>query len=100
LERYKTHWILCGFTQRLGIDYDETFNLVVKLATVRTVLSLAIFHSWPVHQLDVKNVFLHDTLSETIYCGQPTKFVDLAQPHHVCLLNKSLYVMKRSPQAW
>jgi hypothetical protein len=100
LERYKTHWILCGFTQRLGVDYDETFNPVVKPATIRTVLSLAVSRSWPVHQLDVNNVFLHDTLSETIYCNQPTKFVDLAQPHHVCLLNKSLYVLKRSPQAW
>ena len=45
LERYKTHWILRGFTQRPGVDYDETFNPVVKPATVRTVLSLALSRS-------------------------------------------------------
>jgi hypothetical protein len=38
LERYKVHWVLCGFTQRPGVDYDETFSPIVKLATVRTVL--------------------------------------------------------------
>jgi hypothetical protein len=64
------------------------------------VLSLAVSHSWPVHQLDVKNVFLHDTLLETVYCSQPTGFVDPAQPDRVCLLNKSLYELKQAPQAW
>jgi hypothetical protein len=51
---------------------------VVKPATVHTVLSLVVSHSWPVHQLDVKNAFLHGTLSETIYCSQSTGFVDPA----------------------
>ena len=65
LERYKARWVLRGFTQRPGVDYDETFSPVVKPATARTVLSLTLSHSWPVHQLDVKNDFLHVTLSES-----------------------------------
>ena len=58
-----------GVTQRSGVDYDETFSPVVKPATVRAVLSLGLSRFWPVHQLDVKNAFLHGTLSKTVYCS-------------------------------
>jgi len=72
LDRYKACWVVRGFTQRLGIDYGETFSPVVKPATVRVVLSLALSQNWPIHQLDVKNAFLHGTLTETVYCAQPS----------------------------
>jgi hypothetical protein len=67
---------------------------------VHTMLSLSVSRSWPIPQLDVKNTFLHGTLSETIYYSQPTRFVDLAQPDSVYLLNKSLYGLKHVPWAW
>jgi hypothetical protein len=76
LERYKARWVLHGFTQRLGGDYNETFNPVAKPATIRIVLSLAVSHSWPIHRLDVKNVFLPGTLSDTVYCSQPMGSID------------------------
>lgn len=53
LDRYKARWVLRGFTQWPEIDFDETFSPVVKLATVRIVLSLAVSRNWPVHKLDV-----------------------------------------------
>lgn len=43
LERYKARWVLHGFTQRPGIDFAETFSLVVKPATIRTVLTVALY---------------------------------------------------------
>jgi hypothetical protein len=99
-ERYKTRWVLRGFTQRPGVDYDETFSPVVKPATVRTVLSLALARSWPVHQLNVKNAFLHGALTETVYCCQLAGFVDSSRPDMVCRLNRSLYGLKQGPRAW
>jgi hypothetical protein len=51
------------------VDYDESFCPVVKPATVHTVLSIAVSRDWPIQQLDVKNAFLHDTLTEIVYCS-------------------------------
>uniref|UniRef100_A0A453DCC7 Reverse transcriptase Ty1/copia-type domain-containing protein n=2 Tax=Aegilops tauschii subsp. strangulata TaxID=200361 RepID=A0A453DCC7_AEGTS len=41
LERYKARWVLRGFSQRPGVDFDETFSPVVKAATIRVVLTIA-----------------------------------------------------------
>jgi hypothetical protein len=73
---------------------------VVKLATVRTVLSLVVSRSWFIHHLDVKKVFLHGTLSKIVYRSQPPGFVDPTQPDWVRHLNKSLYERKQEPRAW
>jgi hypothetical protein len=99
-DRYKAHWVLRGFTQRPGVDYDETFNTVVKPATVRMMLSMAVCRDWPIQQLDVKNAFLHGTLTETVYCSQPTGFADPAHPDLVCRLKKSLYGLQQVPRGW
>jgi hypothetical protein len=99
-DRYKARWVLRGFTQHPGVDYDETFNPVVKLATVRMVLSIVVSCDWPIQQLDVKNTFLHGTLTETVYCSQPIGFADPAHPDLVCCLKKSLYGLKQTPRAW
>lgn len=72
----------------------------MKPATIHTVLSVALSHDWPVHQLEVKNVFLHGTLTESVYCEQLSGFVDSTLPDHVCRLNKALYGLKQAPCAW
>ncbi|GKD29678.1 ribonuclease H-like domain-containing protein [Tanacetum coccineum] len=59
LSRYKARLVANGSTQLEGVDVDETFCPVVKPGTIRTVLSLAASRHWPIHQLDVKNAFLH-----------------------------------------
>ncbi|GJV51958.1 ribonuclease H-like domain-containing protein [Tanacetum coccineum] len=64
---YKARLVANGKSQQPGIECDETFSPVVKPATIRTVLSLAVSRQWPIHQLDVKNAFLHGHLTETVY---------------------------------
>jgi hypothetical protein len=87
LDRYKARWVLRGFTQCPGVDCDETFSPVVKPATVRMVLATAVSRTWPIQQLDMKNAFVHDSLSETVFCCQPTGFADPAHPDLVCRLH-------------
>jgi hypothetical protein len=94
LARYKARWVVRGFTQQHGVDYEETFSPVIKPATIRVVLSLAASRDWPIQQLDVKNAFLHGDLLEKVYAQQPAGFVSPSHPDYVCLLNKSLYGLK------
>lgn len=100
LDRYKARWVAWGFTQLLGLDFDETFTLFVKPTTVRTVLTIALSRQWPVHQLDVINPFLHGLLSEPVHCEQPSGFHDSAHSDYVCRLHKALYGLKQVPRAW
>ncbi|GKD98546.1 ribonuclease H-like domain-containing protein [Tanacetum coccineum] len=82
LSRYKARLVANGSTQLEGIDVDETFSLVVKPGTIRTVLSLATSRHWPIHQLDVKNAFLHEDLSVMVYMHQPPGFRYSAHPDY------------------
>ena len=99
-ERHKARLVGDGKTQQVGIDCGETFSPVVKPATIRTVLSLSLSKAWPIHQLDVKNAFLHGDLQETVYMHQPVGYRDRVHPDYVCLLRKSLYGLKQAPRAW
>ncbi|GKF00518.1 ribonuclease H-like domain-containing protein, partial [Tanacetum coccineum] len=82
LSRYKVRLVANGSTQLEGVDIDETFSLAVKPGTIRTVLSLAASRHWQIHQLDVKNAFLHGNLSETVYMHQPPGFQDSVHPDY------------------
>jgi hypothetical protein len=59
VDRYKACLVAKGFKQCYGVDYNDTFNPVVKAATIRLVLSLAVSHGWSLRQLDMSNAFLH-----------------------------------------
>ena len=100
VSQYKARLITKGFHQQAGVNFDETFNPVVKPPTVRIILSLAAQNQWSLQQLDVSNAFLHGLLKESVFMAQPIGFLDSAQPFHVCQLHKSLYGLKQAPCAW
>ena len=72
--RYKAQLVVKGFDQMKGIDFDEIFSLVVKMSSIKVVLSLAAKINLEIKQLDVKTTFLHGDLEEEIYMEQPEEF--------------------------
>jgi len=65
-----------GYAQTYGIDYEETYSLVAKMTTIRTIITMAATKRWSLHKMDVKNVFLHGDLQEEMYMEQPPSYVD------------------------
>ena len=53
IERYKARLVAKGCSQKYGVHYTETFSPVVKYATIRTILALAVQLQLIVHQIDV-----------------------------------------------
>ena len=73
---------------------------VAKLTSIRLFISLDASKNWPLHQLDIKNAFLHVDLQEKVHMEQPPSFVAQEENGKVCHLKKSLYGLKQSPHAW
>ena len=89
-----------GFQQIEGVNYFETFSPVVKSATVRVILSLAVMNQWQIRQVDVNNALLNGDLTEEVYMRQLEGFVDPQRPDLVCKLHKALYGLKQTLRAW
>jgi hypothetical protein len=89
-----------GFSQKEGIDYEETFSPTTKWNTIRMVINLVAQHGWTLHQMDVKSDFLDGDLKEEVYMTQPPRFEVEGKEHKVCKLIKALYDLKQEPRAW
>ncbi|KAI5312161.1 hypothetical protein L3X38_041334 [Prunus dulcis] len=101
IERNKAILVAKGYTQRYGIDYQDTFAPTAKIKTIRVLLSLAANLNWPLHQFDVKNTFLHGDFEEEVYMDlSPGCNLAHDKENQVCNLRKSLYGLKQSPRAW
>lgn len=82
---------------QLGVNYNETFSLVVKPTTIRVILNLAITHKWELQHVDINNAFLNGTLQEEVYMVQPHGFIS-SDKTLVCKLHKALYSVKQAPR--
>ena len=82
--RYQAKIVVKGLQQKKDVDFDEIFSPVVKMTSIRTVLSIAANMNLEVEQLDVKTTFLHGDLEEEIYMQQPEGFMEKGKEHLVC----------------
>ena len=98
IERYKARLVAKGFTQKEGIDYNETYAPVVRYKSLRIILALANIFNYELKQMDVITAFLNAKVDEDVYMRVPEGFD--RSDGHVLKLNKSLYGTKQAPHMW
>ena len=98
--RHKARLVPQGYSQRPGLDYEETFSPVARFESVQAVLALAAQMDLKIHQMDVATAFLNGKLQELVYMNQPKGFVENSKEKMVCRLRCSIYGLKQSPRCW
>ena len=95
----KSRLVAQGYTQVKGIDFDESFASVVRLESIRILMSIACIMNFKLYQMDVKCAFLNGYLNEEVFVEQPKGFKDPHFPDHVLRLKKAFYGLKQAPRA-
>src|SRR5713101_2939269 len=67
IEKYNARFVARGFSQKEGIDYEETFAPVARYTSIRAIMALASVMKWKIHQMDVKTAFLNGVVEEEVY---------------------------------
>ncbi len=106
-KKAKSHCIAKGFTQVQGVDYFDTYALVVHLPTLHILLSMAASHDAIIDQANIKNAYLHANITEEIYIkflNRYEEFFEILEHlkgQNVCAkLLKCLYGTKQAGQGW
>jgi hypothetical protein len=98
--RNKSRLVAQGYSQKEGIDYEETFSLVAHLEAIRILLAFSMAKWFKLHQMDVKSALLNSVLEEEVYVRQEPGFESDKYPHRVYKLRKAMYGLKQAPRAW
>jgi hypothetical protein len=99
IKRYKARLVAKGYSQRFGIDYNETFSPVAKLKSIRILAALCVMLVLEAYQDDVPTAFLKGDLEETVWMEQVEGY-ESGDLEELCYLLKTLYGLKQSPREW
>ena len=100
VETFKARLVAKGYTQKEGIDYEETFLPVAMLKSIWILLAVVASLDYKIWQMDVKTTFLNGSLEEDIYMQQPEGFIARGQEHMACKLQRSIYGLKQASRTW
>ena len=91
-----------GFTQKPGIDFQETFAPVARIDSIHLIAGLAASLDWDIHVVDIDSAFLNSELPNNakVYVRQPQGFETPGKEHLVWCLRKALYGLKQLGYLW
>jgi hypothetical protein len=103
--RHKVRLVAQGFTQRPGVDFDETYSPVMDCVSFRYLLALTVHIALKIYLMDVVTAYLHGTLDSILHINPPPGFlksVPKPKPGRFIGLRicKALYGLKQSGRAW
>lgn len=97
INKFKARWVGCGYAQRDGVDYNETFASTIRAVTVRILLATAAHLDLMLGVFDVVKAFTQSEMHEVLFVQQPTGF---EKPGKVCRLNMALEGTKQAAHLW
>lgn len=109
IERFKARVVAQGFSQRPGVDFDETFAPTARWAAVRTILALAAYEDMYLESVDISSAFLHGVVDADLYMKFPEGFAEEVPPDveqkpgegpPCAKLEKGIYGLKQSANLW
>lgn len=98
ITRYKARWVVKGYIQTQGIDYNKTFAFVMKPQSYKTVFALAAAQGWELEQMDISTAFFYGEVEEDICVIQPIGIEN--GRGQTCKLRKALYGLKQASRIW
>jgi hypothetical protein len=90
IEKFKVRFVASRFSQKVGVDYKETFAPIARYTSIRAVMSLVSFMGWRIHYMDVKTTFLNAIIEEKVYIDQPQGFEVSGKESNVCFVVNTL----------
>lgn len=98
--KHKVRYVISGNHQVYGLDFEDTYASVGKSDSMRIILATASAMGFHIIQFDITTAFLNGDMRDTVYCCQVRGFKNLLHPHHVWLLNQSLYGSWQGARRW
>lgn len=125
MSRRKARLVARGFSQRPGIDFEQTYAPVGRLESLRLMMALAVKNKMKIHQLDIVSAYLNGHLEEQNFMEKPEMFEEILKEilrrdgknsvsgakamkmlndgkreDSVCLLKKALYGLRQAGRQW
>ncbi|CAI7917241.1 unnamed protein product [Closterium sp. NIES-54] len=97
---FKAHYVARGFSQRLGVDFFQTFSPTPKMTTHRVLLHVATQRDYELHSLDFNTAFLQGSLHEEIWLPRPPSFTGLFPAGTLRSLQRPVYGLRQAPREW